>query len=408
MLESEKIIFNIIDDERQRQEDHLEMIASENYTSSAIMRAQGSVLTNKYAEGYPNKRYYGGCEHVDKIEQLAIDQACKLFECSYANVQPHSGSCANAAVYQAFLEPGDTIMGLSLEHGGHLTHGCPVNFSGKIYQSVPYQTNAQGWLDYDDLQRHVLAIKPKMIVAGFSAYSRQIQWSRLREIADQAQCWFLADMAHISGLVAAKAHPSPLPWADVVTSTTHKTLRGPRGGMILSNRDDLANRLNKAIFPGMQGGPLMHVVAGKALCYAHAQTEEFAQYIKNVIDNAKILSDSLIKHGFEIITGGTDTHLLLVSLLDKPYSGKDLEQYLESAGIICNKNAVPGDKRSPFVSSGIRLGTAALTSRSMGRDEMELIASWIAQLCEAWPCAEKAQSVKKQVKELCQRFPVPH
>lgn len=399
-------IFNLIAKERKRQEEHLELIASENYTSLAILKAQGSILTNKYAEGYPKKRYYGGCEHVDEIEQLAIDTACELYGASYANVQPHSGSSANAAVYQSLLNPGDTIMGLSLDHGGHLTHGSPVNFSGKIYHAEPFTTDQDGYLDYEAIEQRALAVKPKMIVAGFSAYARTVDWERFRFIADKANALLLADMAHLSGLVATGAHASPLPFADIVTSTTHKTLRGPRGGMILTNREDMAVKMNKAIFPGTQGGPLMHVIAAKALCYAEALQSDFTVYINQVIANAQHLAQELMRLGYDIITGGTDTHLFLLSLKDKPYSGKDLEQYLQQAHITLNKNTIPGDNRSPFITSGLRIGTAAVTTRGMKEKEMSELAGWIDRLVQAWPCEKEARKVAAEVTSLCQRFPL--
>lgn len=399
-------VFHCINQEAKRQHEHLELIASENYTSEEILKAAGSILTNKYAEGYPGKRYYGGCAYVDKIETIAIEQAKALFECQYANVQPHSGSSANAAVFQALLEPGDTIMGLSLEHGGHLTHGSSVNFSGKNYKAVPYQTDDKGFLDYDKILEQALEEKPKMIIAGFSAYSREVHWERFREIADRVGAIFLADMAHLSGLIAAKAHPSPLPWADVVTSTTHKTLRGPRGGLILSNNPDNFKKLDKSIFPGTQGGPLMHVIAGKAICFAQAREEKFKKYINQVLKNAQALSGRLREKGHRIVTDGTDTHLFLVSLLTKEYSGKDLEIYFESAGITLNKNTVPGETRSPFVTSGLRIGTAALTTRGMQEKEMVQIADYIHTLMQCWPCPDKALEVKNQIKSLCDLFPV--
>ena len=400
-------IFECIDKEAVRQHEHLELIASENYTSQEILQAAGSILTNKYAEGYPGKRYYGGCQHVDEIEMIAIEQAKALFECEYANVQPHSGSSANAAVFQALLQPGDKVMGLSLEHGGHLTHGCSVNFSGKIYQAVPYRTDKDGYLDYQAILKQALHEKPKMIIAGFSAYSRKVHWERFRQIADEVGAIFLADMAHLSGLVAAKAHSSPLPWADVVTSTTHKTLRGPRGGLILSNKSDFFKKLDKSIFPGTQGGPLMHIIAGKAICFAHARSEEFQNYIQQVLLNAQALSNRLAEKGHSIVTQGTHTHLFLVSLLDQKYSGKDLEAYFESAGITLNKNTVPGEVRSPFVTSGLRIGTAALTTRKMKEEQMIQIADYIDLLMKNWPCANKAVEVKQKIKELCDLFPVP-
>jgi glycine hydroxymethyltransferase len=399
-------IFDLIAQEKTRQEEHLELIASENYTSLSILKAQGSILTNKYAEGYPQKRYYGGCEYVDKIEQIAIEHACQLYRADYANVQPHSGSSANAAVYQSLLKPGDKIMGLSLDHGGHLTHGSPVNFSGKIYKAEPFTTNEEGFLDYELIEKRALTVKPQMLVAGFSAYSRVVDWERFRYIADKVDAFFLADMAHLSGLVATDAHPSPLPWADIVTSTTHKTLRGPRGGMILTNRKDMALKMNKAIFPGTQGGPLMHVIAAKALCYAQAQESTFKTYIDQVIANAQHLAQELISKGYEIITGGTDTHLFLLSLRDKAYSGKDLEEYLQLAHITLNKNTIPGDNRSPFVTSGLRIGTAAVTTRGMKEKEMTLLANWIDRLIKALPCPKEASRVAGEIKQLCQLFPV--
>lgn len=391
--------------ETGRQCDHIELIASENLVSRAVMAAMGSTLTNKYAEGYPGKRYYGGCEYVDVVENLAIERAKKLFGCTYANVQPHSGAQANMAVFFALLQPGDTFMGMNLDHGGHLTHGSPVNMSGKYFNVVPYGVNDNGVIDYDDVERIAKECKPKLIVAGASAYARKIDFKRFREIADSVGAYLMVDMAHIAGLVASGYHESPIPYAHVVTTTTHKTLRGPRGGMILSS-EEFAKEINfnKAIFPGIQGGPLMHVIAAKAVCLKEALDPSFKEYGKNVIDNAQALSKGLMDRGFKIVSGGTDNHLMLVDLVDKGVTGKDAEHLLDAANITCNKNTIPNDPQSPFVTSGIRLGTAAVTSRGMVAEDMDVIAQAIAMLIEDVD-ANKAKAMEL-VKSLTDKYPL--
>ena len=391
--------------ETGRQCDHIELIASENLVSRAVMAAMGSTLTNKYAEGYPGKRYYGGCEYVDVVENLAIERAKKLFGCTYANVQPHSGAQANMAVFFALLQPGDTFMGMNLDHGGHLTHGSPVNMSGKYFNVVPYGVNDNGVIDYDDVERIAKECKPKLIVAGASAYARKIDFKRFREITDSVGAYLMVDMAHIAGLVASGYHESPIPYAHVVTTTTHKTLRGPRGGMILSS-EEFAKEINfnKAIFPGIQGGPLMHVIAAKAVCLKEALDPSFKEYGKNVIDNAQALSKGLMDRGFKIVSGGTDNHLMLVDLVDKGVTGKDAEHLLDAANITCNKNTIPNDPQSPFVTSGIRLGTAAVTSRGMVAEDMDVIAQAIAMLIEDVD-ANKAKAMEL-VKSLTDKYPL--
>ncbi|MGN0351208.1 MAG: serine hydroxymethyltransferase, partial [Roseburia sp.] len=378
LKENDKEIGEAIQLEFGRQQGNLELIASENIVSEASMLAMGTVLTNKYAEGYPGKRYYGGCEDVDIVENIAIERAKELFGCDYVNVQPHSGAQANLAVFFAMVEPGDTVMGMNLDHGGHLTHGSPVNISGKYFNIVPYGVNSEGYIDYEELRRIALEAKPKLIVAGASAYARTIDFKKFREVADEVGAYLMVDMAHIAGLVAAGLHPSPIPYADVVTTTTHKTLRGPRGGMILANQEaaDKFN-FNKAIFPGIQGGPLMHVIAGKAVCFGEALKPEFKTYQEQVIKNAKALSQALIKQGFNILTGGTDNHLMLVDLRNLDISGKELQNRCDEAHITLNKNTVPDDPRSPFVTSGVRIGTPAITSRGMVEADMEKIAELI-------------------------------
>lgn len=362
-----------------RQNDHIELIASENFVSKAVMAAMGSPLTNKYAEGYPGKRYYGGCEFVDIAENLAIDRAKKLFGCTYANVQPHSGAQANMAVFFALLQPGDTVMGMNLAHGGHLTHGSPVNFSGNYFNIVPYGVNDEGFIDYDEVERIAKECKPKLIVAGASAYARKIDFKRFREIADEVSAYLMVDMAHIAGLVAAGYHESPIPYAHVTTTTTHKTLRGPRGGMILSSEEFATeHKLNKSVFPGIQGGPLMHVIAAKAVCFKEALDPSFKEYAGRVVENAQALAKGLMNRGFNIISGGTDNHLLLVDLQNMNITGKDAEHLLDSANITCNKNTVPNDPASPFVTSGIRLGTPAVTTRGMVAKDMDIIAEAIS------------------------------
>ncbi|MBD5089622.1 MAG: serine hydroxymethyltransferase [Clostridiales bacterium] len=367
--------------ETQRQNDHIELIASENFVSKAVMSAMGSTLTNKYAEGYPGKRYYGGCEYVDIVEDLARDRAMKLFGCTYANVQPHSGAQANMAVFFCLLKPGDTVMGMNLDHGGHLTHGSPVNMSGSYFNIVPYGVNDEGFIDYDELEKIATECKPKLIVAGASAYARKIDFKRFREVADKVGAFLMVDMAHIAGLVAAGLHESPIPYAHVTTTTTHKTLRGPRGGMILSSKEFAEEyKLNKSVFPGIQGGPLMHVIAAKAVCFKEALDPSFKTYAQNVIDNAQALANGLIKRGFNIVSGGTDNHLMLVDLRSKGVTGKEAEKLLDAANITCNKNTIPNDPEKPFVTSGIRLGTAAVTSRGMKTEDMDVIAEAIALL----------------------------
>ena len=370
-----------IEQETQRQNDHIELIASENFVSKAVMSAMGSTLTNKYAEGYPGKRYYGGCDYVDVVEDLARDRAMELFGCTYANVQPHSGAQANMAVFFCLLKPGDTVMGMNLDHGGHLTHGSPVNMSGSYFNIVPYGVNDDGFIDYDELEKIALSCKPKLIVAGASAYARKIDFKRFREVADKVGAFLMVDMAHIAGLVAAGLHESPIPYAHVTTTTTHKTLRGPRGGMILSSKEFAEEyKLNKAVFPGIQGGPLMHVIAAKAVCFKEALQPEFKTYAKNVVANAAALAEGLKKRGFDIVSGGTDNHLMLVDLRSKGVTGKEAEKLLDAANITCNKNTIPNDPEKPFVTSGIRLGTAAVTTRGMNTADMDVIAEAIALL----------------------------
>ncbi|ROO29222.1 serine hydroxymethyltransferase [Salinisphaera orenii MK-B5] len=402
-----------IADEDQRQEDHIELIASENYTSPRVMEAQGSLLTNKYAEGYPGKRFYGGCEYVDVAEQLAIDRACRLFECDYANVQPHSGAQANAAVYLALVKPGDTILGMSLDAGGHLTHGAAPNFSGRNYNAVQYGLNEQtGELDYDEIQRLADEHRPKMLIGGFSAYSRRIDWARMRQIADSVGAWLLVDMAHVAGLVAAGEYPSPLPHAHVVTTTTHKTLRGPRGGLILSAHGDeaLYKKLNSAVFPGTQGGPLMHVIAGKAVAFKEALEPEFQTYSRQVVANARAMAQVFMDRNYEVVSGGTDNHLMLVSLVRQDITGKDAEALLGKAHITANKNAVPGDPRSPFVTSGLRIGTPAATTRGFDENEMRQVAGWICDvldtLADGGDVDAMVARVRTAVTELCARHAV--
>ena len=400
-----------LDHERIRQEDHIELIASENYASPRVLEAQGSVLTNKYAEGYPAKRYYGGCEYVDVAEQLAIERARRLFGADYANVQPHSGSQANAAAYLALIKPGDTLLGMSLDHGGHLTHGAKVNFSGKVYHAVQYGLdNATGEVDYDQVQALALEHKPKMIIAGFSAYSRVMDWQRFRDIADQVGAYLLVDMAHVAGLVAAGLYPNPVPVADVVTSTTHKTLRGPRGGMILARANEaLEKKFNSAVFPGSQGGPLMHVIAAKAISFKEAQSPEFVSYQKQVVANARAMAATFNARGINIVSGGTDNHLMLVDLIGKPYTGKDADAALGNANITVNKNAVPNDPRSPFITSGLRVGTPAITTRGFGEAETVELTGWMCDVLESLENGTSEQviaEVKAKVLEICARFPV--
>lgn len=388
-----------------RQNDHIELIASENFVSKAVMAAMGSPLTNKYAEGYPAKRYYGGCEFVDIAENLAIDRAKKLFGCTYVNVQPHSGAQANMAVFFALLKPGDTFMGMNLAHGGHLTHGSPVNMSGSYFNVVPYGVNDDGFIDYDEVRKVALECKPKLIVAGASAYARKIDFKRFREIADEVGAFLMVDMAHIAGLVATGYHESPIPYAHVVTTTTHKTLRGPRGGMILSSAEFAEeHKLNKAVFPGIQGGPLMHVIAAKAVCFKEALDPSFKVYAKNIIDNAQALSKGLMNHGFKIVSGGTDNHLMLVDLQNMGVTGKETEKLLDAANITCNKNTVPNDPASPFVTSGIRLGTPAVTTRGMNTEDMGKIADAIAMLIKDGEASK--EQAKAIVKSLTDKYPL--
>ncbi|MDC7707352.1 serine hydroxymethyltransferase [Vogesella indigofera] len=394
--------------EAQRQEDHIELIASENYTSPRVMQAQGSQLTNKYAEGYPGKRYYGGCEHVDVAEQLAIDRAKELFGADYANVQPHSGSQANAAVYMALLQPGDTVLGMSLAHGGHLTHGAKVNFSGKIYNAVQYGINVEtGEIDYDEVQRLATEHQPKMLVAGFSAYSLVVDWARMRQIADSVGAYFFVDMAHVAGLVAAGLYPNPVPHAHVVTTTTHKTLRGPRGGLILAQTNpELEKKLQSLVFPGIQGGPLMHVIAAKAVAFLEALQPEFVDYQKQVLANARAMVAVFQQRNYSVVSGKTDDHLFLLSLIDKGLTGKAADAALGAACITVNKNAVPNDPQSPFVTSGIRIGSPAITSRGFKEAEAGQVAHWVCDILDDIDNADVAARVKRQVAELCAAFPV--
>jgi glycine hydroxymethyltransferase len=397
-------VFDIIQKELTRQCDHLEMIASENFTYPAVMQAMGSVFTNKYAEGYPSKRYYGGCEYADEVEQLAIDRACKLFGCSFANVQPNSGSQANQGVYNALLKPHDKILGMDLSHGGHLTHGSKVNSSGKIYESFFYGVELDGCINYDRVRDIAKIVKPKMIICGASAYPREIDFKAFREIADEVGAILFADIAHIAGLVAAGEHPSPFPHVHVAATTTHKTLRGPRGGLIMTNDEEIAKKVNSAIFPGIQGGPLVHVIAAKAVGFNENLKPEWKNYAKQVKKNADVLAKTLIKRGYDIVSGGTDNHLVLMSFLDKEFSGKDADLALGNAGITVNKNTVPGEKRSPFVTSGIRLGSPALTARGMKEAEFETIANLIADVLDDIENKKLQTEVKSKVKELASNF----
>jgi glycine hydroxymethyltransferase len=400
-------VFNLTQKELERQEHGIELIASENYTSKAVMQAQGSILTNKYAEGLPKKRYYGGCEIVDDIEQIAIDRLCKLFGAKYANVQPHSGSSANIAAYFALLEAGDKVMGMDLAQGGHLTHGSPVNFSGRLFNIASYGLDIEKEeLDYDNVRKVALAEKPKMIIAGASAYPRSIDFKKFREIADEVGAYLMVDMAHIAGLCAAGVHQNPVEYAHIVTSTTHKTLRGPRGGIILTNDEEIAKKVNFNVFPGFQGGPLEHVIAAKAVAFKEALEPAFIEYQKQVIANAKSLAESLIGLGMEIVSGGTDNHLIQMKTDPVNLTGKVAEAALEEAGITCNKNMIPGDKRSPFVTSGVRLGTPAITTRGMKEDEMKLIAGWIVAALKNHDNPAELAKIKAEVTELCKKFPV--
>ena len=401
-------VWAAIQAEEVRQEEHIELIASENYTSPRVMQAQGTALTNKYAEGYPGKRYYGGCEHVDVVEQLAIDRAKQLFGADYANVQPHSGSQANNAVFLALCQPGDTILGMSLAHGGHLTHGAKPNFSGKTYNAVQYGLDAEtGEIDYAEVEKLALEHKPRMIIAGFSAYSRVVDWARFREIADKVGAWLFVDMAHVAGLIAAGVYPNPMPFADVVTTTTHKTLRGPRGGLILARaNEELEKKLNSAVFPGSQGGPLMHVIAAKAICFKEAMSDEFKAYQQQVVKNAQTMAAVVKSRGFDVVSDGTDDHLFLVSLIKQGITGKDADAALGQANITVNKNAVPNDPQSPFVTSGLRIGTPAITTRGFGKIEAEKLAGWICDILDDINNQETINRVKADVLALCKQFPV--
>lgn len=400
----DKEVGEAIELECARQRRNLELIASENIVSEPVMMAMGTVLTNKYAEGYPGKRYYGGCEDVDIVENIAIERAKKLFGCDYANVQPHSGAQANMAAFVAMVQPGDTVMGMNLNHGGHLTHGSPVNFSGLYFNIVPYGVNDEGFIDYDEMERIAIENKPKLIIAGASAYGRTIDFKRFREVADKVGAYLMVDMAHIAGLVAAGLHPSPIPYAHVTTTTTHKTLRGPRGGMILSSNEmNEKFNFNKAIFPGIQGGPLMHVIAAKAVCFKEALSPDFVTYQEQILKNAKALCNGLLERGVKIVSGGTDNHLMLVDLTGTNVSGKELEKRLDQAHITCNKNTIPNDPRSPFVTSGVRLGTPAVTSRGMKEQEMDQIAEMIAMVI--WD-EKNVEQVKEMVQKLTEKYPL--
>ena len=394
--------------ERRRQEEHIELIASENYTSPRILEAQGSVLTNKYAEGYPAKRYYGGCEHVDVVEQLAIDRACELYKADYANVQPHAGSQANAAVYTALLEPGDTLLGMALAHGGHLTHGSHVNFSGQNYNAVQYGLNPEtGEVDYEQVEQLAAEHRPKMIVAGFSAYSRVMDWQRFRDISDSVGALLMVDMAHVSGLIATDLYPSPVPVADVVTSTTHKTLRGPRSGFIIAREnEELTKKINSMVFPGMQGGPLMHVIAAKAVAFREAAQPEFKEYQCQVLANAKAMAEVFIERNYKVVSGGTDDHLFLVDFIAQELTGKEVDAALGRAHITVNKNTVPNDPKSPFVTSGIRVGTPAVTTRGFQEDECRTLAGWMCDIIDNLGDESVIDRVRGQVQEICARYPV--
>ena len=401
-------VWNAMEAEVRRQEEHIELIASENYTSPRVMEAQGSALTNKYAEGYPGKRYYGGCEHVDVVEEIAIERAKKLFGADYANVQPHSGSSANNAVYLALMKPGDTVLGMSLDAGGHLTHGASVNFSGKTYNAVQYGLDTEtGMIDYDEVERLAVEHQPKVVLAGFSAYSQELDFKRFREIADKVGAYLFVDMAHVAGLVAAGVYPNPVPYADVVTTTTHKTLRGPRSGLILAKSNpELEKKFNSAVFPGSQGGPLMHAIAGKAVCFKEAMQDDFREYQQRVVKNAQAMAGVFQDRGFDVISGGTKNHLFLLSLIKQDITGKDADAALSKANITVNKNAVPNDPRSPFVTSGLRIGTPAMTTRGFGETEARDLAGWMCDILDDLENEETIERVRKQVLELCRRFPV--
>lgn len=399
-------IYSAIESELERQRTHIELIASENFVSKAVLEAQGSIMTNKYAEGYSGKRYYGGCEYVDIAENIAIERACKLFGCKYANVQPHSGSQANMGAYGAILQPGDKILGMSLDAGGHLTHGYDKNFSGKIYQAFSYGLDENGYIDYDDVLKKALEIKPKVIVAGASAYSRTIDFKKFREIADEVGAYLMVDMAHIAGLVASGLHPSPFPYADIVTTTTHKTLRGPRGGMILTNNDEIAKKVNSYVFPGIQGGPLMHIIAAKAVALKEALQPSFKEYAKQIIVNCQVLAKELQNYGFKLVSGGTDNHLILVDVYNSVgVTGKKAETILHSVNITCNKNAIPHDTLKPTITSGIRLGTAAITTRGFKEDDVVLVAKFINDALKNRDNPEILQEIKNQVMDLMKKHP---
>ena len=403
--ENDPALYEAISMERERQRNKIELIASENFVSETVMEANSTVLTNKYAEGYPGKRYYGGCEHVDTVESIAIERAKELFGAGYANVQPHSGAQANMAVFFALLETGDTVLSMNLAHGGHLSHGSPVNISGKYWSIVPYGVNREGRIDYDEVRRLALECRPKLILAGASAYPRVIDFKKFREIADEVGAYLMVDMAHIAGLVAAGAHPSPVPYAHVTTTTTHKTLRGPRGGLILSNDEEIAKKINKAIFPGTQGGPLMHTIAAKAVCFGEALKPEFKEYAHRIVKNCAVLADALISEGFKLVSSGTDNHLMLVDLTGmKVDTGKEAEHLLDEIGITCNKNAIPYDEKSPFITSGIRLGTAAVTTRGFGEDDMREIAAIISMTLKDFE--NNADEARERVKALCKKYPL--
>ena len=403
--ENDPALYEAITMERERQRNKIELIASENFVSETVMEANSTVLTNKYAEGYPGKRYYGGCEHVDTVESIAIERAKELFGAGYANVQPHSGAQANMAVFFALLETGDTVLSMNLAHGGHLSHGSPVNISGKYWSIVPYGVNREGRIDYDEVRRLALECRPKLILAGASAYPRVIDFKKFREIADEVGAYLMVDMAHIAGLVAAGAHPSPVPYAHVTTTTTHKTLRGPRGGLILSNDEEIAKKINKAIFPGTQGGPLMHTIAAKAVCFGEALKPEFKEYAHRIVKNCAVLADALMSEGFKLVSSGTDNHLMLVDLTGmKVDTGKEAEHLLDEIGITCNKNAIPYDEKSPFITSGIRLGTAAVTTRGFGEDDMREIAAIISMTLKDFE--NNADEARARVKALCKKYPL--
>lgn len=404
----DKDVWQAIKQEEQRQEDHIELIASENYVSPCVLQAQGSVLTNKYAEGYPGKRYYGGCEFVDIVEQLAIDRVKKLFNADYANVQPHSGSQANAAAYAAMIKPGDVVLGMSLAHGGHLTHGSPVNFSGKLYEFHSYGLDPKtGLIDYNEVEVLAKKYQPKLIVSGFSAYSRVVDWQRLRDIADSVNALLLADIAHVAGLIATGVYPSPVNIADVTTSTTHKTLRGPRGGLILAKKNpDLEKKLNSAVFPGGQGGPLMHVIAAKAVAFLEALQPEFKEYQQQILKNSRQMANTVLSRGFDVVSGGTDNHLFLIDLIKKGITGKDADAALGLANMTVNKNAVPNDPQSPFITSGLRLGTPAVTTRGFKEKECELLANWVCDILDDIQNQETIKKTKEKVLEICKKFPV--